>query len=325
LPIHEHYPPVVQLAVHLENGQCVYFTEATTITTEELTNRQPPKTTLTEFFILCQQDPFARTLTYPQIPQYYTWNKKWDRRKRGIPDHNHPGIFPNQGECYFIRLLLHEIKGPQSFQDLKTVNGVPSSTYHEACLLLGLIADDNHLHKALSEANESSGPHQLRQLFAIILTSCEPATPTSLWDKHCDNLTEDLFCPYETPLNPQIYNACLLLIEDMVLKMGGKPLDNYGLNVVHSTQEYNMVEYTRYTQYSVEEQLQFLADNEAKLTDEQREIYQSFCSRVDTAQAGIVFLDAPGGTGKTFLLNLILAKIRSQQKVAIATASSGIA
>lgn len=26
-PIHERYPPVVHLSIHLENGQCVYFTE----------------------------------------------------------------------------------------------------------------------------------------------------------------------------------------------------------------------------------------------------------------------------------------------------------
>lgn len=37
------------------------------------------------------------------------------------------------------------------------------------------------------------------------------------------------------------------------------------------------------------------------------------------------FLAAPGGTGKTFLINLILAKIRSEKRIAIAVASSGIA
>ena len=37
------------------------------------------------------------------------------------------------------------------------------------------------------------------------------------------------------------------------------------------------------------------------------------------------FLDAPGGTGKTFLINLLLAQIRSSGKVALAVASSGIA
>ena len=39
----------------------------------------------------------------------------------------------------------------------------------------------------------------------------------------------------------------------------------------------------------------------------------------------IIFLDAPGGTGKTFLINTILKQVRSQGKVAIATATSGIA
>ena len=36
-------------------------------------------------------------------------------------------------------------------------------------------------------------------------------------------------------------------------------------------------------------------------------------------------LDAPGGTGKTFLINLLLSKVRGQQSVAIVAASSGIA
>lgn len=40
---------------------------------------------------------------------------------------------------------------------------------------------------------------------------------------------------------------------------------------------------------------------------------------------GIIFLDAPGGTGKTFLLDLILAKIRMRGEIALAVASSGIA
>lgn len=37
------------------------------------------------------------------------------------------------------------------------------------------------------------------------------------------------------------------------------------------------------------------------------------------------FLDAPGGTGKTFLISLLLAEIRSKNDIALAVASSGIA
>ena len=58
-PIHERDPPVQQLAVHLENGQRIYFTEDTAI---DRAAGDPPKTTLTEFFALCQVDDFAKTL-----------------------------------------------------------------------------------------------------------------------------------------------------------------------------------------------------------------------------------------------------------------------
>ena len=36
-------------------------------------------------------------------------------------------------------------------------------------------------------------------------------------------------------------------------------------------------------------------------------------------------IDAPGGTGKTFLLNLLLVKVRFDKKITLAVASSGIA
>ena len=36
-------------------------------------------------------------------------------------------------------------------------------------------------------------------------------------------------------------------------------------------------------------------------------------------------MDSPGGTGKTFLINLLLAKVRGKKEIAFAVASSGIA
>jgi hypothetical protein len=39
----------------------------------------------------------------------------------------------------------------------------------------------------------------------------------------------------------------------------------------------------------------------------------------------VYFIDGPGGTGKTFLYTLILAFVRSNKQIALATASSGIA
>ena len=132
-PIHEKDPPVQQLAVHLENGQRVYFTEDNAL---DQASGDPPKTTLTEFISLCRVDNFARTLLYADVPKYYTWSKKsWSRRKQGTNVPGFPGIKephvlgrvyiinPHQRECFFLRLLLYNIRAPQSFAELKTVEG----------------------------------------------------------------------------------------------------------------------------------------------------------------------------------------------------------
>ena len=102
----------------------------------------PTKTTLTEFFALCQVDDFAKTLLYVDVPEYYTWNNKSTSLGRG--GNKEPrwlailelsklkpwvGSIPSahvKGECSYLCLLLHNVKGPQSFAALKTVDGVPS-------------------------------------------------------------------------------------------------------------------------------------------------------------------------------------------------------
>ncbi|KAL4091329.1 hypothetical protein QTP88_026032 [Uroleucon formosanum] len=79
-PIRERYPSVVHLAVGLENGQRVYFIAQNTVQRAA----QPPSTTLTSFFETCQNDDFAQTLLYSEMPKYYTWNqssRRFIRRK----------------------------------------------------------------------------------------------------------------------------------------------------------------------------------------------------------------------------------------------------
>ncbi|VDP19905.1 unnamed protein product [Onchocerca flexuosa] len=59
-PIYERSPAVVHLAVHLENGQRVYFAAGNV----QQIALNPPATTLTAFFTLCQRDPFENTAKY---------------------------------------------------------------------------------------------------------------------------------------------------------------------------------------------------------------------------------------------------------------------
>ena len=68
----------------------------------------------------------------------------------------------------------------------------------------------------------------------------------------------------------------------------------------------------------------YVEENEVKLNVEQLQVFEDVLWSVNNEEGRIYFLDAPGGTGKTFLINLLLSKVIGQQSVAIAAASSGI-
>ncbi|XP_077246007.1 uncharacterized protein LOC143885840 [Tasmannia lanceolata] len=67
-----------------------------------------------------------------------------------------------------------------------------TQTFKFACNALGLLEDDNEWHEVLEEASVWASGHQLRHLFASMLTSCEVTDPLVLWDTHWRGLSDDL-------------------------------------------------------------------------------------------------------------------------------------
>ncbi|KAL4101308.1 hypothetical protein QTP88_021328 [Uroleucon formosanum] len=70
---------------------------------------------------------------------------------------------------------------------------------------------------------------------------------------------------------------------------------------------------------------EFVRNNVPLLNEQQKQVYETLMQAVDNNTGGLFSLDAPGGTGKTFVISLILATIRSRCDIALALASSGIA
>ena len=340
--IHERSPAVVHLSVHLENGQRVYFTEVSAAQRAE----NPPNTTLTAFFQLCASDTFAARLLYHEVPTYYTWNqstKKWQRRKEGMRHSSMPQVFstgalgrvytvhPSNAECYYLRMLLHVVKGPKSFEAIKTVNGQICQTYREACFKLGLLENDQHWENTLTEASETCHPKQIRTLFAIILTTCSPSDPKGLWKKHKESMSEDILRRVRSA-NPnaqnsdEIFNEALISLEDICLSINNKNLNQLGL--ISPERGRNDVvdrDMLREMQYDADTLQVYVETQKRLLTNDQKVAYNTVMEHVRARNGGLLFLDAPGGTGKTFLLNLFLAEIRVKHEIALAVASSGIA
>ena len=183
--IHDRFPPVEHLMVHLENGQYIYYRKSSK------KMKEPPKTTLTAFFYLCQDDKFAQTLLPSEVPKYYTWDasiKEFQRRKIGEQVQSHDGIFatqtlgrvysvhPNNSGGFYLRMLLHVVRGPTSFQMLRTViDGHIWKTYRQACIDMGLLEKDQQWDIPMMEAEAVHSPSRLRNLFSIIITACFPS------------------------------------------------------------------------------------------------------------------------------------------------------
>lgn len=247
--IHERHPTVVHLAIHLENGQRVYFNAENVAQRVE----RPPATTLTSFCSTCTSDPFARTLLYYEMPRYYTWNassKKWLRRKQGQPVDGYPGVFstdalgriytihPKNDDCFYLRLLLVNVRGSTSFESLRTVDGKVCATFREACQQLQLLEHDNHWNQTLDDAISFPPANQVRTLFAIIISTCQPSNPHKLWDTYKDDIAEDILQRFrvekgnlELQMNNDIYNEALVLIEDLCFLMSGKLLPDIHMPV----------------------------------------------------------------------------------------------
>lgn len=348
-PIHERYPAVMQLAVHLENGQRVYYRPGQ----ERIIAEAPSDTTLTAFFKLCQTDAFARTLLYAEVPTYYTFSdssKRWSRRVRG--KRRVPGwegvkgcdtigrvytVHPNHGDCFYLRVLLISVRGPTSFGFLKRVDGYDCQTYREACQLRGLLENDSEWRSALAEGALSRKPPILRGLFAVILCRCSPANPAQLWNEFKNDLSEDILNEQRRTRNNRdlayghaIYNRALILIEDLCLRIESKCLSDLGLSApdrdyVDSVNS----EIDRERRYDTNDLQNYVSSNLPLLNNDQRTVFNSIVGlieeRDDNRYGKQIFLDAPGGTGKTFLINLILAYFRSRGHIINAVASTGIA
>ena len=102
--------------------------------------------------------------------------------------------------------------------------------------------------------------------------------------------------------------------------MIGKPLSEIGMKSPTRQQEINIDrEMLRELSYDTDKMVAYVVLNEPLLNIDQQAIYHEFLRRYYSNGNGIIFIDAPGGTGKTFLVNLLLALIRGEKKIAHST------
>ncbi|OBZ89403.1 hypothetical protein A0J61_02534 [Choanephora cucurbitarum] len=304
--MHEEDPSVTSLSVHLENGQPIYF---------------DPEASAEEIQLILDN-------MHSALMGFFKYNAANENGRRMYY------CTPTAGERFFLRLFLTVVRGPTSFQDLRTVKGVVYATFREACQALHLIEDDQDLCSLLISA----------------LLFQELNQPAALWNEFCLSICDDLDVRmrqlgFADQLNshetehafhkdlPKLDYGLYLL--EQALIDAGKTLADFNMpqplfdwrhlmeqigeissNAVFQTG----VAYDRNIEEAKYQQKVSMMNTGQKVAFD--EIIDNIFSNPKTAH---FFLQGPAGTGKTLVYNTLCHYFRRQRRVVVRIASSGIA
>ncbi|KAF7140271.1 hypothetical protein RHSIM_Rhsim06G0045600 [Rhododendron simsii] len=333
--MHEEIPTVVRLALHLPGKHNSLFN------TEEsmhdiVARAEQEITRLTGFFAYCRANEDARVFTYQEFPQHFVWiksQKMWKPRERGFAIGRMYFVSPNAGELFYLRLLLSVVRGPESYECLRTVNNILHDTFKSAYIARGLLEDDEEWVQCLEEAAIMKTGYQLRRLFCVILTQCSPSQPAVLWDKFAMHICDDLACKIialfsiPNPTAAQIEDYGLYLLDELLQESGKNlkdfppmplPIGNWSVVVGNRL-------ILEHQQLISDAQRSNANINVESLNEEQRAAYTAITTSVFENKGTTFFLNGGAGYGKTFLYNTVATKCRSLGHVVVSVASSGIA
>jgi len=228
-------------------------------------------------------------------------------------------------------------------------------TFREAALARGLLESDNEWSDLLREAAVDRMPGSLRHLFAWVLLHCAPSDPLLLWQQSANHLSLDYLrhihhqrtiheaaqdpfgdAPPPTPPNQDAQdaqdaqdqtisrNAALADINRILIEMDSSLSDFAELHAQFTGQDLQEI----LDDFPEPHQEPPVAiNNHARLNQGQRQAFERIVQAIQHQHAPetLFFVDGPGGTGKSFLYNTLIAHVLDQGDHVISVASSGIA
>ncbi|KAD4586401.1 hypothetical protein E3N88_24002 [Mikania micrantha] len=290
--IHDRNPPVQTLSVHLEDMQNITFKDNEHLD-KVLANPATRHTTLTEWLHTNQIDQSGRHLRYVDYLSEYRWDQS-------------------------AKTWIH----------IRSVFGEIFPTYRATCEKLGLLHDDNEWICTYEEAARWATSMELRYLFIHMLQFCDISNPRLLWNTHWHTMVDDIV-HREGIINDEDQMQYVLYELELLLRSGStsSSLVDFGLPLPKADalcllRNKLLMEEKNYDRVKLASEHQLL---QSRLTSQQRYIYDHVLTSLASNKQVLAFVYGHGGTGKTFLWKTIICALRSEGKIVLAVAASGLA
>ncbi|POS81872.1 hypothetical protein EPUL_006518, partial [Erysiphe pulchra] len=337
---HEEKPAVMQLPYHLAGRHRVAFSTNMTDAQREMAVGTQSSAFI-DWMKYNNANEDGRDLLYSIFSMHYTYVKKrgWHMRKKGHTIGRLPVAVPRQGEHFYLQSLLTVKRGARSYRDLYTVNGIQYPTPSAACRAMGLTFDDSEWISLFNEIKDTASAYALRNQFAVILSNSEVLDPQNIWELFKDNFSDDclhrisrlgdelILPPADWTDDERRYDYALWLLgnclQDLGLDWERARLTRYRHAWV--TQERNPL-IAEALNYDREVESESFLDSQRLFSAGQRAAFDTITNTIDNGlRPNTFFLQGPAGTGKTFLYKALCSLYRSQGKIVLCVASSGIA
>ena len=325
LTLHDEWPNVVRLDIHLPRQQRMVF-DPTADESDILEQLTTSTSTLMGWFSLNADDVNARQHLYHDIPAHYTWKDSvWNARiYKGVQSVGRVfGVSYFNGELFALRRLLSVVKGAVSFEDMATVDGVVHDTFRSACMARGMMNGDSELEAALREMLETVvSLSSIRRHFARMLVHSAPADPQALFNMFVDDLSDQND-------GGDAVNVALLAIDAHMSEMGRSLSDDDFGFILPDTVDLERPRQRRRTDDAARSVLESIRHRDAILptfTVEQTDALHDVIEAIHSDRDSKVFaLIASAGVGKTVFANGLTASLRAQNKIVVCVAASALA
>jgi len=346
ITMHKMQPAVLCAPVHLP-GEDLHRIRTTEEGIDAHSLLQDPKLSLLmRYFERPRGEPFD-SLTYPEYFERFTAEqppkspadkakmegsapfKEGERLDRS-PDKPHRHIVKPRAKANrrVVRVAFHPSRhGPEnairmlllhvparSWSDLRKHPETGEDVdFHQACLARGLITSEDHEFEIqLQSAIYFVTGVELIHAFGVIILHAGPARAKTLWDKYEADLLYH-WTRNNTHTTEQAKQIALQTLE-RILAEEGKTMATFNLPTPdQSLTRMSAIEKERHLDAAPEKQLQLQREANRELNAEQSQIREHICTHVENGfNNWQLFLQGPAGTGKTYLLQSISARLRLQ-------------